>query len=320
MRAAPRRFVDESLVEIIAYLRARLSDGQASVAILVLDPDLGRGCYAGEHVRHDGHDFVHRPWRLWVDLAARLDLHLSTPRSTGDGLVRLEFHPLDPSADWHAAPDTPANEKYGRDSDFQRISKPEDPDFVLDFADALERAAPPDNARILDLGVNTGDELALLEDLVPGLGPQASFVGVDHCASALEIARRRFAAPRHRFVEADLRALPELDLGTFDLVLCMSTMQSPGVDDRALLREIVQRHLSARGSVILGIPNCSYLDGELRYGAMMKNFRQPDLSLVIKGVAFYRRYLQQHRRRVFVTGKYHLLVTGVPHPIERSQT
>jgi hypothetical protein len=53
------------------------------------------------------------------------------------------------------------------------------------------------------------------------------------------------------------------------------------------------------------------VDGELVYGARMKNFRQPELGLLIKDVAFYRKYLQQHGRQVFVTGKHYMLVTGV---------
>jgi hypothetical protein len=43
----------------------------------------------------------------------------------------------------------------------------------------------------------------------------------------------------------------------------------------------------------------------------MRNFRQPELGLVIKDVAFYRKYLQQHDREVFVTGHHDLFVTGV---------
>jgi hypothetical protein len=95
-------------------------------------------------------------------------------------------------------------------------------------------------------------------------------------------------------------------------VLSMGTLQSPGVDDRALLRHVVQERLSSTGSVILGVPNCRYLDGETIYGARTKNFRQPELSLVIDDIAFYRRYLQQHRRKVYVTGKHTLLVTATP--------
>jgi hypothetical protein len=73
----------------------------------------------------------------------------------------------------------------------------------------------------------------------------------------------------------------------------------------------MQHHLTPRGAVILGFPNCRYVDGEVEHGTRMKNFRQPELGLLVKDVAFYRKYLQQHHRKVFVTGKHYVLVTGV---------
>jgi trans-aconitate methyltransferase len=163
---------------------------------------------------------------------------------------------------------------------------------------------------VLDLGVNDGDELALMIALAPALAT-ATFVGVDHSASALAVARARFPADRVALHAADLAALGDLGLGRFDLVVSFGTLQSPSVDDRALLRRVVQDHLTPDGAVILGVPNCRYLDGELVHGARMKNFRQPELGLVVKDVAFYRKYLQQHDRQVFVTGRHTLLVTGV---------
>ncbi|HEY0190955.1 MAG TPA: class I SAM-dependent methyltransferase, partial [Kofleriaceae bacterium] len=159
--------------------------------------------------------------------------------------------------------------------------------------------------RVLDLGVNTGDELRLIERAAPG----AHGVGVDHSASALAEARRRF--PTFEFREADLGALAGLGLGRFDLVISLNTLQSAGIDDRAVLRQVVQDHLAPGGAVILGLPNSRYAGGEVSYGARMKNFREPELGLLIKDVAFYRKYLQQHDRQVFVTGKHYLLVTGV---------
>jgi hypothetical protein len=261
----------------------------------------------------NGREHVHRPLRVWVDLAERMGLRLATPRPDGEGLLLLQLSPLDERARWEPDDDVPASEKYGVGSGYQRISKLEDPGLVLDLADALERVAPGPGARVLDLGVNTGDELVLLASLCPELGRSGSFVGVDHSASALAVARERFAGPQSRFVQADLADLPALELGgPFDLVLGLNTLQSPGVDDRALLRHVVQQRLSPTGSVILGVPNCRYLDGELLHGARTKNFRQPELSLVIDGIAFYRRYLHQHRRKVYVTGKHTLLVTAVP--------
>lgn len=302
----------EPLVAIIEHVRARLAAGATVVSLRVLDPDRGRGCYAGERVEVEGRSFVHRPLRAWVDLADRMSLRLGTPRPAGEGLVRLEFSRLDVRARWEPGDDVPAREKYGTGSGWQRISNMEDPGFVLDLVDALERVAPQPGARVLALGCNTGEELALAAELWPELGRSGTFVGVDHSASAIAAARERLPAP-HRFVEADLAVLPELDLGApFDLVLCLNTLQSPGVDDRALLRHVVQQRLSPAGGLVLGIPNCRYLDGELLHGARTRNFRQPELSLVIDGIAFYRRYLHQHRRKVFVTGKHTLLVTAIP--------
>ena len=288
------------LLAIIEFLEAH-----DAPVIAVLDPDLGRGRYAGEIVEHGGRRFVHRPFRTWVDLAERLGMRLCTPRPLAPPLIELRFERLDATTRLRPDAEDPT-ERYGAGSPFSRTSKLEDPGFVLDLRDALDRVALAPGARVLDLGVNTGDELALLE----ALGVRdAAFVGIDHSASALAAARARF--PAATLIEADLDTLPGHGLGRFDLVLSIGTLQSPGIDDRELIRRIVQDHLAPRGAVILGFPNSRYVDGELEHGTRMKNYRQPELGLLIKDVAFYRKYLQQHGRRVFVTGKHEVLITGV---------
>jgi SAM-dependent methyltransferase len=307
-------FRGEPLLEILAFVQARLAGGAGAVAFWVIDPDRGRGRYAGEPVDDGGERFVHRSWRVWGELAERLQLRLRTPRSDG-ALVRIALERLGRVERWDAdAPAEHASERYGRESRYARVSKLEDPGFVLDFADALARATPGPTPRILDLGVNTGDELALIQHLAPALRDTAHFVGVDHSASALAVARARFPGPNVQLVEGDLNRLAELALGTFDLVISLNTLQSAGIDDREVLRRIVQHHLTPTGAVILGLPNSRYVDGELEYGARMRNFRQPELGLLVKDVAFYRKYLQQHHRQVFVTGKHYLLVTAVCAP------
>jgi SAM-dependent methyltransferase len=313
-REGPLLAIDTPMVELIAGLRRRLAAGERVLRVLALDPDLGRGCYPGERVMVAGREplrGLHRSWRVWLDLAGRLGLRMATPRRVDAATLELRLERLDERARWQAAEDVPASERYGRDSGYARISKLEDPDLVIDLDDALTRAGLPAAPRILELGVNRGDSLALIVALRPALVDAAEFVGVDHSASALALARERFAGPRRRFIAADVNALASLELGEFDLVLAMGTLQSPGVDDRALLRQIVQRQLAPTGALIVGVPNCRYLDGELLHGARQKNYSQPELGLVIKDIAFYRRYLQQHRRTVHVTGKHYLLVTAV---------
>ena len=298
---------ERSLLEILEDVRAALAGGAREIEVRALDPDRGRGLYPGERV--DGR--VHRPYRVWLELAERLGLRMLTPAADagaeGD-LVRLRFERLDPGRRLRPAGGD-VTERYGASSEFARISKQEEPGFVLDFADALARVPIATGARVLDLGVNTGDELALAMALAPALA-EASFVGVDHSESAIAVARARFGA-RVSLHVADLAALDALGLGTFELVISIGTLQSPGIDDREVVRRVVQRHLAPAGAVIFGFPNCRYLDGELEHGARMKNFRQPELGLLVKDVAFYRKYLQQHHRRVFVTGQHYLFVTAI---------
>ena len=302
-----------SLLDILAHLEARLAAGAPSVTLRVLDPDLGPGRHAGELVEHEGRRCVHRPLRVWVDLAERLGLRLATPRPLEPGWLALRFERLDAHASWQRDDQAPADrtEKYGTASGYARIHKLEDPNLLLDVADALARMRLPAKPRILVLGVNAGDEFELLATLEPRLREQAEFVGIDHSASAIAAARARFPGPRHTLIEADVARLPALALGRFDLVVALALLQSPGIDDRALLRVLVQDVLQPSGALLLGIPNCRYVDGEQLHGARTRNHAQAELSLVIKDVAFYKRYLQQHKRRVFVTGKYHVLVTAI---------
>jgi SAM-dependent methyltransferase len=295
------QFRRESLLDILAWIETQTGE---VIAFEVLDPDLGRGRYAGELVEHGGEPYVHRPLRVWLDLAERLGMRLLTPRSRSP-IVELRFERLDPKARLGAGDDEhDTTERYGAASSFARITKLEDPGFVLDLREALGRASLPEQPSILDLGVNTGDELALIQRAVPA----ARFVGIDHSASAIAVARERF--PAAELHVADLSNLAALGLGRFDLVVSIGTLQSPGIDDRELVRRVVQEHLAAAGSVIFGFPNCRYVDGEIEYGTRMLNYRQPELGLLVKDVAFYRKYLQQHGRRVFVTGKHYVFVTG----------
>jgi len=267
---------------------------------------VAEGAARGEAVEIEVGD-GERPWRVWIELAERMGVVMATPRSGGDGRVVIRFEPIESEAEdeGKGKGQGTGTEKYGVGSEFGSVCKLEEPGFVIDVREALARCALVPDALVLDLGCNTGDEL----ELVYEAAPDARIVGVDHAASAIACARERF--PRATFHAAEFAALASLALGRFDLVMSIDTLQSPGIDDRALLRQLVQDHLAPRGAVIIGLPNSRYANGELVYGARMRNFSQPELGLLVKDVAFYRKYLQQHHRQVFVTGRHEILITAI---------
>ncbi len=299
------------LVEVLGWLRATLAasgaaPGSVAAELVVPDPDAGVDRWPGA-ARPDG--APQRGWRAWVDLAAAVGCVIGTPAPLGDGRVRVPFRPLGGEAPWHAdgaggAVDAAA--RYAAPDGFAAVRKLEDPGFLAPLLEALERVRPPDGGRVLVLGCHRGDEVAALGWLEPA-PLDLEVVGVDHAAAPLAEARRRF--PGATFLEADVGALPD-DLGRFDLVVGIAVLQSRGVDDRALVRRLVQHHLTPDGALLLGVPASRFRAFEVVWGARTRNFRAPDLSLVVQDLATYRRYLHQHRFRTHVGGRYDLLLTA----------
>ena len=300
-------FTDEPLDKIIGILKTSLEPLPTSepFTFRAPNPDLGTGLFTGELFEHQGKRYRHRPLRVWLELAQRLGCRLHTPEPE-KVFVKFTLSKLADTS-WHQ--DKAGSETYGNTSDFSRVQKLEEPTFLLDYKEALERIAPTPGSRVLSLGVGRGDELVPFAQLFGGYN--LSFTGIDHSASTLDSARKRFSGFDYSFIRADLNELERLELGRFDLIVSIATFQSPGVNGHTLIREVVQHYLTEHGSLIIALPNCRYQGGEVVYGAKLKNFSQPDLSLVVKDLAFYRKYLQQHRFRVFITGKYYLLLTAV---------
>lgn len=299
-----QRFTNEPLIDIVRYLETQL-ESQEQVLFSVPKPDLNASLFSGETTAQG---MRHRPWRVWFDLAEKLECHFSIAELTPT-FITLRLDKL--NRDIVPMSSTKSTEKYGTSSGYSRIDKLEESSFLLNYLEALERIDLKQGARVLSLGVNTGNELKAFDYLKSGVGASLEFVGVDHSATAIAQAKRDFGA-RGEFVRADVNALAGLELGTFDLVMALGTLQSPGIDDRAALRYMVQALLKQSGSLLIAFPNSTYLDGQLIYGARMKNFRQAELSLVIKDTAYYRKYLQQHHFKVFITGKYYWFITAVP--------
>jgi SAM-dependent methyltransferase len=273
-----RRFgPDLELLGLVRALRAELAAGGDPLDLEVPDPDAPGGPVAGG-------------WRGWCDLAEALGCRLEAPAPSDDGHVRLRLRSLPPEADWHAARGAAPERRYADPAGFGAVRKLDHPGFALPLLEALGRVRPPDGGRVLVLGCHRGDELAAIAALEPP--PRAlELVGVDHAPEPLAEARARF--PAARFVEADVARLPD-DVGRFDLVVAVAVLQSPAIDDRALLRDLVRRRLTPKGGLLLGVPNGRFRGHDVVWGARTRNFAAPDLSLAVNDLAVYRRYLHQH--------------------------
>lgn len=296
-------FSNETLFEISQFVMAALASNK-SVSFCVPNPDLGAGKYSGEHINAE---FTHHAWRVWFDLAEKLECRFLTPLAHSETHFCLSFEKLNKAKKQEPKDKT---EKYGLTSDFNRINKLEEADFLLNYLEAIKHMTLHAGSNVLSLGVNTGRELDIFGYL--GLDKKLLFTGIDHSASALHKAKESFPADNYQFIQADINELATLELPKFDLVMALGTLQSPEVDDRAVLRHLVQNHVKPQGHLLFAFPNSQYLDAELSYGARMKNFRQADLSLVVKDSAYYRKYLHQHAFKVFITGKYYLFLTAIP--------
>ncbi len=308
-----KRFTTETLSEIFRYLVSRRSElqGGETLSFEVVDPDLHRGAWPGEMQQREGLSWRYRSYKTWIDLAELFDCRFLTPHTRATPFLLIRFEALDLYITPHQTRDgVDHTEKYGTGSIFSRIDKFEEPFFLSDFRDALHRVRLKKGALVLDIGINQGDEFAGIAHWDYELFATLRCTGVDHSASAIRHARHRFPSSRFTFIQADLSELDSSDLGRFDLLISVDTLQCSNMDGKDLFIKLVKGHLKDGGAVILGFPNVRYLDGELKYGAKMKNFTKPDLSLLVKDLFFYRRYLQKRGYRVTLTGKYTLFLTA----------
>jgi hypothetical protein len=296
--------------EIMRQLRTALTQSD-QITFEVPDPDLHEGMYSGTEISTDGQRYLYRSYRNWQDLAQMLECRLHTPQR-GDGRwIQLSMSKLsDESFHGHIAKNP--SEKYGEVSSFWQINKLEEPAFLHYFSQAVENISPEKRRRILDLGVHRGDEYGLIDTLYRHRGvPPPEFVGIDHSASAIAYAAQTYPYENTRFLTADINALDTLDLGRFDLLISIGTLQSPGIAYKPLLMHLVQHYLYKEDSaLILGFPNCRWRGGEMLYGAKVPNYAMSEMSLLYSDVIFAKKYLQQHKYRVTVTGREYIFVTA----------
>lgn len=249
-------------------------------------------------------------YKALVDLAQLFFMKLLTPVQKDKDTTILRFYKLIKESSFHNTKQSSV-EKYGVESEFFNIDKTSQFSFLYHYEQALNFVDIKKRKRVLNLGVNRGDEFKIIKDmLTPQEFEQMEFVGIDYCPSAIEYAKREFCYPNVEFVCHNIVSLNLLDLGRFDLIITIGTLQSSNLNFNTTLMSIFQNHLINNGTMILGFPNCRWTNGEMIYGAKAPNYAFSELGLMLGDISFCKKYLQQKKYRVVVCGKDYLFLSA----------
>ncbi len=302
-------FTDETMFEIVMYFENELKL-KDEIFIEVLNPDLDKNYYAGEKLLVQNKNFIYRSYKAWSDLSELLFCKFFVVELKVNTVI-LKFKKLDKVDSFHRDINDERNEKYGEMSTFFRINKNEEPTFLYTYLNALKNVNVKEKKNILNLGINKADEFELIKNLIDEeIFSKIDFVGVDYSSSAIEFAKKRFPQENLTFYNHDINKLAELNLEKADLLISIGTLQSSGLNFKLLFMDLIQNYLEDKGSIILGFPNCRWIDGESIYGAKAANYSYSEQSVLYKDVYFCKKYLQQKKYRVTLTGKNYLFLTA----------
>jgi len=294
---------------IISYLEEEVKN-KDEILFEVLNPDVNINIYAGEILKIENQEFIYRSYKSWCDLAELFfcKIIISSINST---TIVIKLQKLNKNDSFHKDLNDEKNEKYGENSTFFRINKNEEPAFLYAYTNALKNVKIEEKTNILNLGINKADEFEIIKELVnEDILKQMNFVGIDYSLSAIDFARKRFPFENFTFYNHDINKLDELNLKKSDLIISIGTLQSSSLNFKLLFMDLIQNYLEDKGSIILGFPNCRWINGEMIYGAKAANYSYSEQSVLYKDVYFCKKYLQQKKYRVTLTGKNYLFLTA----------
>ncbi len=302
-------FTHQSMQEILPLLQNALTT-DTSISFEILDPDLGEG-YAGNLITIEDKTYIYRGYKAWTDLAELLMCKMLTPKENSYPLITLCFQKLETQSSFHLDTQGSKEEKYGTESHFFQINKMEEPAFLYYYDQALMNVNIEERTRILNLGINRGDEFEVIKNrLDTNKYQNIEFVGIDHSKTAIEHAGTLFPEKNVQFFTKDINHLDTLNLGKFDLLISIGTLQSPSINFKPFFMSLVQNYLEKDAAIILGFPNSRWIGGEMLYGAKAPNYVMSEMSLLYNDVIFCKKYLQQKKYRVTITGKQYIFLTA----------
>ena len=308
------KFTTQTMFEIINILQKKINsiNPKDIIEFEILNPDIASSTYAGNIIENS----IYRSFKSWTNLADILKCKILTPKELNPHAVLIRYEKLNEDVSFHKNSNTPEF-KYGSNSIFSKIYKNEEPSFLHYYKQALKNVNIDKRIRVLNLGVNSGDEFELIKQYSSNF-KNLELVGIDYCESAINEAKEKFSAcgstsagyGNVQFYTHDINDLASLNLGKFDLIISIGTLQSSNLEFNPLFMSIVQNQLKKDGAMILGFPNCRWLDGEMIYGARVKNYPFSEMGLLYKDVIFCKKYLQQKKFRVTITGKDYIFLTA----------
>ena len=302
-------FTHHTMQEILPLLQESLREN-SSVSFEILNPDLGEG-YAGNLITIEELTYIYRGYKAWTDLAELLMCKMLTPKVNSYPLVTLHFQKLEIQSSFHLDTQSPKEEKYGTESHFFEINKMEEPAFLYYYQQALTNVKLENRSRILNLGVNRGDEFEVIKNrLNTNKYQNMELIGIDHSKTAIEYAQTQFKENNVKFYTEDITNMDTLNLGKFDLLISIGTLQSPSINFKPFFMSLVQNYLEKNAAIILGFPNSRWIGGEMVYGAKAPNYVMSEMSLLFNDVIFCKKYLQQKKYRVTLTGKQYIFLTA----------
>ena len=287
-------FKDETLLEIYSFIKKELLN-RDSLNFLAKNPDTNPNALS---------------IKSWADVAEIFKCKLLTPKIVGE-YIEITFEKLNQNSSFHNSQIAEKTEKYGVESLFFDIDKNNHPYFLHSFMQALSLANVSNRERILNLGINKADEFKLIKELLNAEEfNKLKLTGIDHSKSAIEYAKEHFPYPNTNFITHDINKLKELNLPKQDLIISIGTLQSPSINYKPFLMQLVQEHLKDEAAIILGFPNSRWIDNTLIYGAKIKNYDFSEMGLLLNDIIFAKKYLQQKKYKVLTSGREYLFLTA----------
>lgn len=266
----------------------------------VINPDLNYNKYSGYKYILNNKTYIHRSYKTYQDLAQLEFCTFLTPTILDNNFIKIRYKKLNTNSSFHK--DINSNEKYGLNSEFFNINKNEEISFLYYYNLALKSVNINSKIRVLNLGVNKADEFEVINNIASNF-KNIEFVGIDYSKSAIDFAKKRFQLNNFKFYTCDINRLDELNLGKFDLIITIGTLQSSNINFKLTFNNLIQNYLNKDASIILGFPNSRWIDGSMVYGAKIKNYSHSEISLIIKDIHYCKKYLQQKKYKVTISGK-----------------